>query len=423
MKPLTQQIVSHFGGQDNVPDDVYNALSTYEKSQDDLSDDQYKLLDSLKQVSASRTTPDAQLPELPAVPADTPSEYSFVGFANPTTLPKAQKAAEQLMAEQERPYLQKALAYVGGEEQEDPNLLGKFIKGNVTGVKRMADRPIETAATVGSALLPASWPAILYGGTLTGTGTALDALHNEDISTKDVYSSTALGALGTGIGTAVGKIGNRIATPVVDALKKHTMKSEARAVEAAIAERQNTNNAMELGGIRDVVSQRTSQLGGALTDAEQFAGNIPGFGVKEVRAAHKAFAESEEIAQRESLESIKNWIMVKYPERYSEFAEAFKMSDKEALDYLLNLQKKIPIPAEVAKPDFSKKISDLASYLPYGGTLGHIRYGLEKSPDWAAIPSRLVEGLGSAVAHPASKLSILPVKALESKYRSAAKKE
>lgn len=422
MKPLTQQIVSHFGGQDNVPDDVYNALSTYEKSQDDLSDEQYKLLDSLKQVSASGNI-QPKLPELPPVPADTQSDYSFVGFANPTTLPKAQKAASQLMAEQEQGYIPKALAYASGEAQEDPNALGQFIKGNVTGVQRMVDRPIETAATVGSAFLPASWPSVLYGGVLTGTGTALDALHGEDITSRDAYTSAALGGLGTGIGTIVGKVGNKIATPVIDALKKYEMLSEGRAVKAALAERQNANNALELNSIRDAVAQRTNQLGGALTDAEQFASTMPGFGAKEVIAAHKAIGESEEIAQRESLEAIKNWIMAKYPERYAEFAEAFKMSDKEALDYFLNLQKKIPIPEEIAMPNMSKKISDLASYLPYGGTLGHIRYGVEKLPEWAAIPSGLVEGVGKAIANPKAKLAILPVKALESKVRSSSQKK
>ena len=71
-------------------------------------------------------TQSSKLPSLPEVPSDTPVDYPFVGFANPTTLPKAQKAASQVMAEQEPGYFSSALDYARGEEQTDPNLLGEI---------------------------------------------------------------------------------------------------------------------------------------------------------------------------------------------------------------------------------------------------------------------------------------------------------
>ena len=87
---LAMSLASSETGYAGLDDSTKNAYQTYKQSVE---------------------TQSSKLPSLPEVPSDTPVDYSFVGFANPTTLPKAQKAASQVMAEQEPGYFSSALNY------------------------------------------------------------------------------------------------------------------------------------------------------------------------------------------------------------------------------------------------------------------------------------------------------------------------
>jgi len=75
---LKNTILSNYGGQDNVPDDVYNALSKYKtQGQDALSDSEYSILDKAKSyIDEGKTV------------------QGGVVFMNPTTEEKATKYAQ-----------------------------------------------------------------------------------------------------------------------------------------------------------------------------------------------------------------------------------------------------------------------------------------------------------------------------------------
>ena len=177
----------------------------------------------------------SKLPELPPVPADTQSDYSFVGFANPTTLPKAQKAAEQVMAEQEPGYFSNAFNYAAGEEQSDPNFLGKVWKG--ASQSPLYEHPFETLAGIGAGILtPMSWgplgQMVLSGGAV-GLGNVADqALVDEstDRTFKERATEAGMSGLGaglfSGLGYGLAKGMQNYASPYIKAVKDYAAKKE-----------------------------------------------------------------------------------------------------------------------------------------------------------------------------------------------------
>ena len=401
---LAMSLASSETGYAGLDDSTKNAYQEYKKT---ITAQQQPQPVTPKAMSVGK--PD----QLPEVDPSVDSQYTFVGFANPTSLRNAQKAAEQIATESEPSYLGKAFAYARGEDQTDPNLLGQIWKGGGTGIQRMVERPVESAATVGTALLPVAWPSIVAGSGMMGAGTALDMTHNPEVTAQDVKQSAILGGLGTGVGVGMGKLATRFASPVLSKLKDFAVASERRAVDAARAANENFWKEQELEGIKTALGSRGRELLGGLTDAEAMASTLPGAPLKEVVQAHRAISEADAIAQRETLEGLKSWIMNKYPEKYALVKDAFQMSDDAALDYLLNLQKEIPIPDKLVPPDLRISIGTLASKMPYGP----LRYGLERLPEKWGVPSSVVEGTARVLTDPRVSYPKAMVKGVETLAR------
>jgi len=195
-------------------------------------EDSVESFDQFEEVKDS-----TKLPQLPEVPSDTPVDYSFVGFANPTTLPKAQKAAEQVMAEQEPGYFSKAYNYAAGEEQSDPNFLGKVWKG--ASQSALYEHPFETGAGIAAGLLN---PMAMAGpiaqtamsGVAVGAGNILDqALLDSDTTrtwkerTAETVGSTIGAGLLSGLGYGIASGMKNYAAPYLKAVADYRAKSKA----------------------------------------------------------------------------------------------------------------------------------------------------------------------------------------------------
>lgn len=202
----------------------------------DLTDDELNRFESeIDPSSVSENVDSTKLPSLPEVPSDTPVDYSFVGFANPTTLPKAQKAAEQVMAEQEPGYFSSALDYVRGDEQVDPNLLGKVWKG--ASQSALYEHPFETGAGIAAGLLnPMAGPMgkMAMSGVAVGAGNVLDqALLDSDTTrtwkerTTETVGSTVGAGLLSGLGYGIASGMKNYAAPYLKAVSDYRAKSKA----------------------------------------------------------------------------------------------------------------------------------------------------------------------------------------------------
>ena len=206
----------------------------------DLTDDELNKFESeIDPSSVSENVDSTKLPSLPPVPADTQSDYSFVGFANPTTLPKAQKAAEQVMAEQEPGYFSNAFNYAAGEEQSDPNFLGKVWKG--ASQSPLYEHPFETGAGIAAGVLtPMSLGPLgpivqmaITGGSV-GTGNVLDqALLDSDTTrtwkerTAETAGSTIGAGLLSGLGYGIASGMKNYAAPYLKAVADYGAKTKA----------------------------------------------------------------------------------------------------------------------------------------------------------------------------------------------------
>lgn len=85
---LKDKVLQRYGNIDDIPDSVYNAMKNYKSNGD-------KALDDDKTYNILVGERDYKPEPLPEVPQDTPSDYSFVGFAEPTTREKAEEYVRQ----------------------------------------------------------------------------------------------------------------------------------------------------------------------------------------------------------------------------------------------------------------------------------------------------------------------------------------
>ena len=203
----------------------------------DLTDDELNRFESeIDPASVSEIVDSTKLPSLPEVPSDTPVDYSFVGFANPTTLPKAQKAAEQVMAENEPGYVSSAWNYATGEEQPDPNLLGKVLKG--ASQSALYEHPFETGAGIVAGVLTPMSLGPLYqmavSGGSVGAGNVLDqALLDSDTTrtwkerTAETAGSTMGAGLLSGLGYGIASGMKNYAAPYLKAVADYGAKTKA----------------------------------------------------------------------------------------------------------------------------------------------------------------------------------------------------
>lgn len=105
---LKNTILNNYGGQDNVPDSVYNALYKYKQNgQDALDDRDYAILSEAKTY---------KLPEVTE-----PSTMEFAAFAHPTTPEKAAKWAQENQEKDTYKVDQLAGRSAAGPNQEPTN--------------------------------------------------------------------------------------------------------------------------------------------------------------------------------------------------------------------------------------------------------------------------------------------------------------
>lgn len=243
---------------------------------------QFAPVDSVESFDQFEEVKDStKLPSLPEVPSDTPVDYSFVGFANPTTLPKAQKAAEQVMAEQEPGYFTRAFDYAAGEEQTDPNLLGKVWKG--ASQSALYEHPFETGAGVAAGLLnPMAGPIAqtAMSGVAVGAGNVLDqALLDSDTTrtwkerTAETAGSTIGAGLLSGLGYGIASGMKNYAAPYLKAVADYGAKTKAvQAFKKWLSEIPKEKAAYELGMLRslgtDPANLRVPKITSLLSEAK-----------------------------------------------------------------------------------------------------------------------------------------------------------
>lgn len=309
----------------------------------------------------------APVSDLPEVSPDTKSDYTFVGFANPTTLPKAQRVAEQVMSEQEPGYWSSALNYAMGENQENPNWLGQYIKGVNTGANRMVQRPFESAAIVGSSLLPTSWPLLAQVGT-TGIATGLGNLSDQAVAGGDISTGEAIGSgigsgIGAGLGYGVAKAASGFARPILDKLAQYREALAVRTSRLAKAEMDKLARDSDMELTKLLSREKGHRLGDPVTE-DEILGELYGATPEQIALQSQNREVADVLAQREHLDAIKKYMMENNPNRYSEFADVYTPTDKEALDFYLSAKEPIQIPAEIphptlTSPDALKFLADL----------------------------------------------------------------
>lgn len=397
--------------------------SVSDLSDSDFADLPKEMEADIGEITESKQS-ESKLPPLPEVPADTPSDISVVGFAHPTTLAKAQKYVES----QEPGYVENALNYAMGESQEDPNALGQFVKGVNTGAEGMIQRPFESAAIVGSSLLPTTWPLMAQIGTAgvaTGLGNLADqSMGNKPISTGEAVGSGIGAGLGTGLGYGLAKVAGAFARPIVDKLAKYREDIAVRAARIAKSEMDKLGRESDMELTRLLSRERGHSLGDPVTENE-ILGELYGATPEQSALAASNRETAEAMAQREHLDAIKKYMMENNPNRYSEFADVYAPTDKEALDFYLAAKEPIKIPPEIATPTLTapKFVRDVAS-LPFShmaairplvggkidltGTVG--RNILEPTANFLVNPkleytSRMAMGLGLPyVTEPAGEI-------------------
>lgn len=243
---------------------------------------QFAPVDSVESFDQFEEVKDStKLPSLPEIPSDTPVDYSFVGFANPTTLPKAQKAAEQVMAEQEPGYFSSALDYARGDEQVDPNLLGKVWKA--ASQSALYEHPFETGAGIAAGLLnPMAGPMgqMAMSGVAVGAGNVLDqALLDSDTTrtwkerTVETAGSTVGAGLLSGLGYGIASGMDRYAAPYFKAMADYGAKTKAvQAFKKWLSEIPKEKAAYELGMLRslgtDPANLRVPKITSLLSEAK-----------------------------------------------------------------------------------------------------------------------------------------------------------
>lgn len=237
----------------------------------DLSDAEFADLPQEMEADIGEITEsNAQEAPLPEVPADTPSDISVVGFANPTTLAKAQRYVEsQNEDSQESPSLVsrmlegashsplyepeyapgyepgyeslatgigRDLNYAAGEEQDSPSLLGRAWRA--ASQSPLYEHPIETGAGIAAGILtPMSLGALGQmgvTGAAVGAGNVLDqALLDSDTTRTlgDRASEAAGSAMGagllSGLGYGIASGMKNYAAPYMKAVSDYAAKTKA----------------------------------------------------------------------------------------------------------------------------------------------------------------------------------------------------
>ncbi len=218
---LAMSLASSETGYAGLDDSTKNAYQTYKQSVE---------------------TQSSKLPSLPPVPADTQSDYLFVGFANPTTLPKAQKAAEQVMAEQEQrdnpsPVDWSHFGFTNPTGETYEQLLAESPSKDNRIVQYIAKHPIETGAGLAAGLLTpgAGIPAaIAIQGLSAGAGNLADQYLIDQDTTRSIGErlaeagvATGSSSLGTGLGYGLSAGLNSYAAPYFRALEAYASKTAA----------------------------------------------------------------------------------------------------------------------------------------------------------------------------------------------------
>ncbi len=251
---------------------------------------QFAPVDSVESFDQFEEVKDStKLPSLPEVPSDTPVDYSFVGFANPTTLSKAQKAAEQVMAEQEQRYNPSPVdwSHFGftnptGETYEQ--LLAESPSKDNRIVQYIAKHPFETGAGLAAGLLTptgAGIPAsIAIAGLSSGAGNIADqAIFDRDTTRSfgeratEAGVTTGASALGAGLGYGISAGLNRYAAPYFKAIADYGEKTAAvQAFKKWLSEIPKEKAAYELGMLRslgtDPANLRVPKITSLLSEAK-----------------------------------------------------------------------------------------------------------------------------------------------------------
>ena len=158
---------------------------------------------------------------------DDSTKNAYQEYKTKVTNPTAQPQPEQ-------GYVAKAFDYARGDEQEDPNLLGKAWRGATN--SPLFTRPLETVGSIGSAFIPGAGPVaqfaipMLAGAGLSGAGNAVDqAVQTGEVNNEEVLRATAMGgltnALGAGLGYGLKKVGAPVMKKLgeyADKMKQHT---------------------------------------------------------------------------------------------------------------------------------------------------------------------------------------------------------
>lgn len=228
----------------------------------------------------------SKLPELPPVPSDTPVDYSFVGFANPTTLPKAQKAASQVMAEQEQrdnpsPVDWSHFGFTNPTGETYEQLLAESPSKDNRIVQYIAKHPIETCAGLAAGLLTPGIPAsIAIAGLSAGAGNIADQAIFDTDTTRSLGNrltetgvATGASALGAGLGYGISAGLNRYAAPYFKAVADYGEKTAAvQAFKKWLSEIPKEKAAYELGMLRsfgtDPANLRVPKITSLLSEAK-----------------------------------------------------------------------------------------------------------------------------------------------------------
>lgn len=256
---------------------------------------QFAPVDSVESFDQFEEVKDStKLPSLPEVPSDTPVDYSFVGFANPTTLPKAQKAAEQVMAEQEQrdnpsPVDWSHFGFTNPTGETYEQLLAESPNRDNPLVQYVAKHPIQTGAGLAAGLLTptgAGIPAsIAIAGLSSGAGNIADQAIFDTDTTRSLGNrlteagvATGSSALGAGLGYGISAGLNRYAAPYFKAVADYGAKTKA--VQA----------------FKDWLAQKaTRKAGSLLFDASNVADDLASAGLSNQEVSRMAVEPTEQM--------------------------------------------------------------------------------------------------------------------------------
>lgn len=349
---LRDQVLSNYGGQDNVPDSVYNALYKYKtQGQDALDDREYSILAQEKEKP------------LPEVDKNAESAYTFYGFANPLTEANAQKYARENPVEDDYKVDQFAGHSARGPQNgyQSPwnELISDFSRKPKTSGYDATIKPIgefarenpgTTAAGAVTLGLPLSIPGAIGAGLVGGAGYAIDKFHPltsqvsdyQVLPTRENVVDIAGGTAGAGMlhgaGSLFAKALRGISGPIVRQYEAYPGKMaewEENMLDARFAHEENQD------ALRDIASRVRREavgLNDPLTE-EQMLGTLPNTDYRKAFPSAGDVTAEAELVARAKLQAIKEHMLVYHPEygRTGKLNQIFKNqlvpSDIEAARY------------------------------------------------------------------------------------------